>query len=86
MSNVINVQLMTTLGCHLCEEVQGMIGYLLQNEPDLQAIYQFELVEIAEDEELLNRYGIRIPVLVKQGEELSWPFEFEQLKDWLEHE
>lgn len=77
---------MTTLGCHLCEEVQGMIGYLLQNEPDLQVSYQFELVEIADDEELLNRYGIRIPVLVKQGEELNWPFEFEQLKDWLEHE
>ncbi len=77
---------MTTLGCHLCEEVQGMIGYLLQNEPDLQVSYQFELVEIADDEELLNRYGIRIPLLIKQGKELNWPFEFEQLKDWLEHE
>ena len=34
-------------------------------------------VEIADDEELLERYGVRIPVLrrLDTGEELDWPFD-----------
>jgi hypothetical protein len=83
MSEIKQVQLMTTLGCHLCEDVQGMLGYLMQNEPVTQQSYQFELVEISEDENLLAEYGVRIPVLVKGDSELGWPFDYDQLKDWL---
>jgi hypothetical protein len=32
------------------------------------------LVDVAEDDELLARYGERIPVLMKEGRELGWPF------------
>jgi len=34
-------------------------------------------VEIADDDELLERYGVRIPVLQRldTGAELDWPFD-----------
>jgi len=61
--------LYTTGGCHLCERaetlIRGAVGVSVG------------LVEIADDAELLERYGVRIPVLrrVDTGEELDWPFD-----------
>ena len=40
-------------------------------------VVTFRSVEIADDEDLLERYGVRIPVLrrLDTGEELDWPFD-----------
>lgn len=40
-----------------------------------------ESVDIADDEKLVDRYGLTIPVVknAETGEELNWPFEMEQL-------
>ncbi|MDH5433851.1 MAG: glutaredoxin family protein [Gammaproteobacteria bacterium] len=76
------IQLYTTLGCHLCEQVEEMFQYLQANDPELN-VFQFDLVEIGEDETLMNLYGVRIPVLEMNGTELAWPFEIEKLYQWL---
>lgn len=54
--------------CHLCEQAEAIL-----HEAGLAA----EHIDIAEDDELLERYGIRIPVLRRadNGAELGWPFD-----------
>ena len=67
--------LYTTSGCHLCEQAEA----LLQSAGAL-----VETVEIADDEELLERYGVRIPVLRHRetGGELDWPFDAAAIQRW----
>ncbi|GAM57415.1 thiol-disulfide isomerase and thioredoxin [Vibrio ishigakensis] len=43
-----------------------------------------EVVDIAFDDELFSRYGVTIPVVNLNGEELNWPFTIETLNSWLE--
>ncbi|KAB2936348.1 MAG: glutaredoxin family protein [Candidatus Contendobacter sp.] len=61
--------LYATGGCHLCEQADTLIRAV--------ATVAFRTVEIADDEDLLERYGVRIPVLrrLDTGEELNWPFD-----------
>lgn len=69
----------TTVGCHLCEHA----AIVLQEFAAQSAAPQFDLeeVDISTDEHLVERYGIRIPV-VKNSEnekEIGWPFGVEDL-------
>ena len=68
-----------TEGCHLCEEAHGLVLAALARHginPDL-----LEPVEIADDLDLLERYGVSIPVLRESssGRELGWPFGLEDI-------
>ena len=51
--------------CHLC---QDMIASLHELQGRLH--FQIELVDIDNDTELTARYGVRIPVLAADGEEI----------------
>lgn len=72
--------LYSTLGCHLCEQAKSL------TEPYVE---KFDLaldeVDIAEDDALIEAYGVRIPVLrdPRTNAELGWPFDSEQLAEWL---
>jgi glutaredoxin len=72
---MIEVTLYTRLGCRLCEEAERV----LRGE---QAVIPFhlELVDIDRDPELARRYGVRVPVVAVDGEEL---FEYEVPVDLL---
>jgi len=61
----------TTAGCHLCEQAAALLQHVAADTPlDIIA------VEIGDDEALVERYGIRIPVVqFEDGEELNWPFD-----------
>lgn len=74
-------KLYTTLGCHLCEQAEHM----LRTQPPIVAA-DWEPVEIADSQELINAYGIRIPVVqcVASGRELNWPFTAQELNEWLQ--
>lgn len=78
----IKLAFYTTDGCHLCEEAEVLLQHLLAQYPDL---FQIELIDIVESEELIQQYGIRIPVLSQMGEkkELGWPFDYAQLLAFL---
>lgn len=72
--------LYTTAGCHLCDRAKAVIW------PQLSAgSWRLQEVEIAESDELIERYGVRIPVVAPaEGVgELGWPFDAEQLRDFL---
>lgn len=68
--------LYTTAGCHLCEQAKTVLW---------PVVSQFQLslreVDIAENDEMIARYGLRIPVVARTdgGEELDWPFTTEQV-------
>ncbi|RTQ99401.1 glutaredoxin family protein [Halomonas nitroreducens] len=75
---MIHLTLYTTLGCHLCEALEAWLGRLASDEVTL------ERVEISDDEALMARYGVRIPVLRDaEGAELERGFEPARLADWL---
>ncbi|MBT2294412.1 MULTISPECIES: glutaredoxin family protein [Pseudomonas] len=64
-------QLFGTVGCHLCEVAESVLMSFVEHG------LLVELVDIAESEDLSERYGLRIPVLrrVDNGAELDWPFD-----------
>ncbi len=68
-------QLLGTLGCHLCEQAEALLM------PFVEQGLQVELLDIAEDAELMERYALRIPVLRRADGrgELGWPFDAEQI-------
>lgn len=72
-------QLFGTLGCHLCEVAEALLM------PFVEHGLLVELVDIAEHEEWVEQYGLRIPVLRRRdtGAELGWPFDAEQVVQFL---
>jgi hypothetical protein len=59
-----------TKGCHLCDEAE-----LLLAQAQMAIAFQWQYIDIALDDNLVKKYGIRIPVLEKEtGQVLSWPF------------
>jgi hypothetical protein len=62
-----------TLGCHLCELAEAQLSEALTR---LSEPVDIECVDIADSDELIERYGVRIPVLQRTGDavELDWPF------------
>ena len=74
-------QLLGTLGCHLCEVAEAVLM------PFVEHGLLVELFDIAEREDWVETYGLRIPVLrrVDTGAELNWPFEAAQVVSFLQH-
>lgn len=72
--------LYTTDGCHLCEKAEQQLEFLRQ-----QGVVQWQPVEISDSHALMESYGTRIPVVVEtEGDrEIGWPFELEQLHQWV---
>jgi glutaredoxin len=62
------ITLYTKPGCHLCEQALADLERLRRRHP-----YTLQQVNIAEDPELLRRYGERIPVLVVGSQEYAAP-------------
>ncbi|WDY56443.1 glutaredoxin family protein [Pseudomonas sp. PSKL.D1] len=72
-------QLFGTVGCHLCEVAEGVLM------PFVDQGLLVELVDIADNETLAERYGLIIPVLRRcdTAAELLWPFDAEQVVAFL---
>lgn len=71
-----------TSGCHLCEEAAEV---LLAFSESTGLCLVVDGIDIADDADLLARYGTRIPVLVKPASDadLGWPFDKEALSAFL---
>lgn len=75
----MQIQLLGTSGCHLCDVAERMVRRIA---PPLG--FAIELVDIAEDDHLVEQYGMAIPVLTCGEQQLGWPFAEEQLTQWLQ--
>lgn len=73
---MVVVTLYHTLGCHLCDLAQS----LLVPFADAQQI-SLQRVDIADQDDLVERYGVRIPVVRREDNEreLGWPFGTEDI-------
>lgn len=73
----------TTLGCHLCEQAQALYQQVLN-----PAFFDINVIDIADDDELMERYGTRIPVIQQTANkrELGWPFDAQTLIEFLSEE
>lgn len=82
----IQLELLGTMGCHLCEEAQ----YLLQ-PLSLSRQWSLRYIDIAETEQadaMIALYGLRIPVLRcrsgNEWRELGWPFDAEAVMQFVD--
>ncbi|WP_163938471.1 glutaredoxin family protein [Paraferrimonas sp. SM1919] len=66
-----------TDGCHLCEIAQSHLS---------KVNVQYRLKDICDEQALVDKYGICIPVFANQAgdKELFWPFDLQQLQQFLE--
>ena len=69
------VTLYTRAGCHLCEEAERVLRAEQAATP-----FRLELVDVDHDPGLARRYGVRVPVVAVEGEEL---FEYQVPADLL---
>ena len=62
----------TTEGCHLCEQACLSIDALHDRYS-----FEMEIVDITTEEDLVQKYGLCIPVLlnIENNEVLYWPFD-----------
>ncbi|MGM0521438.1 MAG: glutaredoxin family protein [Pseudomonadota bacterium] len=75
---MITLWLYTTLGCHLCAQLEALLHTLANDEVVLRHI------EISEDDDLIARYGVRIPVLADAEDyELDRGLDPKRLGEWL---
>lgn len=75
---MIQIRLYTTLGCHLCAQLETLVHTLANDDVALCHI------EISEDDDLLARYGVRIPVLADAEDfELDRGLDPKRLGEWL---
>ncbi|MDP2805919.1 MAG: glutaredoxin family protein [Gallionellaceae bacterium] len=70
------LKLFGTHFCHLCDEAKAIVQ---------ASGIKFEYVDIADDDDLIGRYGIHIPVLqrIDSNAELGWPFDAAMFAKWL---
>ncbi|MCJ8338587.1 MAG: glutaredoxin family protein [Pseudomonadales bacterium] len=75
-----NFTLFSTEHCHLCELAEDILVSQLDSQ-----LHSVAVADVAEDDLLLARYGVRIPVLLneKTKAELSWPFDAPMVDEFI---
>ena len=70
---MIRLLLLSTAGCHLCEQAEQLINACLPISVELV----IETIDIAEEEQWQEHFAIRIPVLYhpETKKDLGWPFD-----------
>ena len=69
-----------TSACHLCELAEALVVTALRNGAQCTV----EDIDISESDDLMARYGERIPVLRHpDGRELNWPFSAQDVERFL---
>jgi uncharacterized membrane protein len=62
-------------GCHLCEQAEAELARMRR-----RVAHTLQLVDITEDAELMQRYALRIPVLVLGGREYDAPLDWGEIE------
>ena len=71
--------LYSTVGCHLCEQALELV------QPMVAERYRVKIIDIAETDELIACYGVRIPVIARDdGLEIGWPFDSVAFNEFLD--
>lgn len=78
LAMIKQLTLYSTSNCHLCELAYSLLIAILDD-------FALEVVDIADDEVLLRRYELRIPVLHRSDTniEINWPFNEADIVEYL---
>jgi glutaredoxin len=57
-------------GCHLCDEMKSLIHRVVATRANPHTVSVDE-IDISTDQDLLDRYGMEIPVLMIDGEKVA---------------
>ena len=70
--------LYSTSHCHLCELAHALVAESTEH-------IALKVIDVADDNALLARYGVRIPVLQRLDNkaELNWPFNAADILEFL---
>lgn len=70
--------LYSTSHCHLCDSAQSLLISYAKS-------FRLKIIDIADNDSLLERYGVRIPVLLRHDTkaELNWPFNANDIQKFL---
>lgn len=73
------ITLYGTKGCHLCDKAERVVRRMAP-----QYALQFIYADIAEDETLMQRFALQIPVLEHNasGRQLIWPIDDDTFADF----
>ncbi|MDP2152875.1 MAG: glutaredoxin family protein [Methylotenera sp.] len=69
---MLKLNIYTTSHCHLCEQAEAMLTSIM-NDYDIS----WNSIEISDNEQLMETYGTKIPVIQIKGTdiEITWPFD-----------
>jgi glutaredoxin-like protein DUF836 len=74
-ADLVRVQLYAKPGCHLCEQAEADLERLRRRYS-----HSLQLLDITRDAELMQAYGLRIPVLVIDGHEFDAPLDMVEIE------
>lgn len=76
----IYLSFFSTSHCHLCELAEDILLVVTQ-----QSGIEYQVIEIADSDVLLDLYGVRIPVIKRLDTkaEIGWPFTTDDLVRFL---
>nr|WP_136249483.1 glutaredoxin family protein [Ningiella ruwaisensis] len=83
-NNEIEIALFTGEHCELCDKAEHIFEQVQQSQVSFSR-FHLKKYNIRKDPELYHLYALRIPVLkrVDTQDELGWPFDDMQLKQFL---
>jgi len=78
---MLTITLYSTENCHLCEEALTLCQPFVE-----QGLICITVIDIAEYDDLLDAYEIRIPVLKREDSEneMGWPFDEIMLEKFID--
>ena len=73
---MVQLVLYTTSHCHLCEAAEALLINLTK-----QYDISWMPIEITDDDNLIEKYGIKIPVIkrIDNNAEIYWPFSTKEI-------
>lgn len=77
---MLRLNLYATSHCHLCEQAETLLVNLTA-----QYDINWQVIEITEDSNLLESYGLKIPVIKRldNNAEITWPFTDVEIKEFI---
>lgn len=68
----------TTSACHLCDTASAMLS-------EIDKSTNIITIDISDDDQLIQQYGTRIPILKRDDTqlELEWPFTLDDLQKYI---
>ena len=82
---MIKIEFYSTLGCHLCDDAEELLNQYQKSSLADKNTLEIIMIDVARSDDLMELYGIRIPVLKRldNNNELGWPFDLAMLNNFL---